>query len=44
MDELNTDYINDELVKRLIAATTVVMDDEFERRYRPTIPAPLPSP
>ena len=25
--------LNDELVKRLIAATTVVMDDEFERRY-----------
>ena len=41
VDELNTDYINDELVKRLIAATTVTMDDEFER---PTIPAPLPSP
>lgn len=33
VDELNTDYINDELVKRLIAATTVTMDDEFERRY-----------
>ena len=33
MDELNEDYINDELVKRLIASTTVVMDDEFERRY-----------
>jgi len=33
VDELNEDYINDELVKRLIASTTVVMDDEFERRY-----------
>ncbi|GAB1476332.1 MmgE/PrpD family protein [Bacillota bacterium] len=31
--EFDEKYIDDPLIKRLIAATTVVMDEEFERRY-----------
>lgn len=33
VDEFDEKYIQDSLIKRLIAATTVVMDEEFERRY-----------
>ncbi len=33
VDEFNAKYIGDPEVERLIAATTVVEDEEFERRY-----------
>ena len=33
VDEFDTKYIGDPLVQRLIKATTVVEDPEFERRY-----------
>ncbi len=33
VDEFDVKYIEDELVQRLIASTTVVEDPEFERRY-----------
>ena len=33
VEEFDERYIKDSLIKRLIAATTVVMDEEFERRY-----------
>lgn len=33
VDEFDVKYIEDPTIKRLVANTTVVMDDEFERRY-----------
>ncbi len=33
VDEFDVAYIDDELIKRLMAHTTVAMDEEFERRY-----------
>lgn len=33
VQEFDVKYIDDPLIKRLIANTTVVMDEEFERRY-----------
>ena len=32
-DELNVEYIKNPLIQKMIANTTVVCDDEFERRY-----------